>query len=217
MIPNHAQSARRLLVAVPAAALLLAAASACGSPASPVAAAPTSAAATSAAPTPATGDAPRNGKLRGFGTVQELTDAADLIVRGAVVKVTEGRAAYRVDEVLFAAPGTTVRAGAEIALTRATPGVIDTVQMSTLEPGQATVLYLARGGDTQDDPTFATLSWDFGVFDVAGADGTSTATTRSKTMSVAGLRTADQAAYGNGFSTTLGELRTLAAERTAKA
>ncbi|MBQ1013056.1 hypothetical protein KBX53_19260 [Micromonospora sp. M51] len=200
----------RSLVATAAAVLAAAALSACGSadadqdaaPA-PSSAAPSSAAPSSAA-TPSSAAPPIKGKLRGYGTVQQLSEAADLVVRGEVEA-----AGFRVDEVLRAATGSTVRAGARITLASLPSGVPDAAHMSTLEAGQVVVLYLAKDPTA---PTFRTLSGDFGVFDVSGAGAEAVAVTRSQAMAVSGLLTEDPAASGHGFRTTLGQLRTVAAQ-----
>ncbi|MEU7656781.1 hypothetical protein AB0C41_32690, partial [Micromonospora taraxaci] len=162
------------------------------------AAAPTAVAPTDAAPPPA------KGKLRGYGTVRQLSETADLVVRGEVEP-----AGFRVDEVLRAANGASVNAGARITLASLPAGVPDMAHMSTLEPGQVAVLYLAK------DPaasTFRTLSGDFGVFDVTGAGDDAVAASRSQAMAVSGLVTEDPAASGHGFRTTLGQLRAVAAQ-----
>ncbi|MET7669613.1 hypothetical protein [Micromonospora luteifusca] len=190
------------LWATAAAVLAVAALSACGSAgaADPVAAPATSSAAapTTAAPPPI------KGKLRGYGTVRQLSETADLVVRGEVEA-----AGFRVDEVLRAATGSSVRAGARITLASLDGGVADMAHMSKLETGQVVVLYLAQ------DPaasTFRTLSGDFGVFDVTGSGDDAVAATRSQAMAVSGLLAEDPAASGHGFRTTLGQLRTVAAQ-----
>lgn len=195
------------LWATAAAVLAVAALSACGSagaadpvaaPATSSAAAPTTAAPTTAAPPPI------KGKLRGYGTVRQLSETADLVVRGEVEA-----AGFRVDEVLRAATGSSVRAGARITLASLDGGVADMAHMSKLETGQVVVLYLAQ------DPaasTFRTLSGDFGVFDVTGSGDDAVAATRSQAMAVSGLLAEDPAASGHGFRTTLGQLRTVAAQ-----
>ncbi|MET7669612.1 hypothetical protein [Micromonospora luteifusca] len=150
-----------------------------------------------AASRPAARSAPPGaaGKMRAYGTVRQLTDTADLVVRGEVVSVADGRAVYRVAEVLYRAPEAPV--STEITL----------VAQSAGRPGQPTVLYLALS-----DPEahgYAPLSGDFGIFDVAGDRVTS----RSPSRSVTGLRTEDTASAGRGFVTTLAELRHVARER----
>ncbi|MEU8255586.1 hypothetical protein AB0C06_15145 [Micromonospora inaquosa] len=200
----------RSLVATAAAVLAAAALSACGSTGADKAAAPapSSAAPTTAAPssaaTPTNAVPPIKGKLRGYGTVQQLSEAADLVVRGEVEA-----AGFRVDEVLRAATGSTVRAGARITLASLPAGVPDMANMSKLEAGQVVVLYLAKDPAA---PTFQTLSGDFGVFDVSGTGAEAVAVTRSQAMAVSGLLAEDPAASGHGFRTTLGQLRTVAAQ-----
>ncbi|MFE0531610.1 hypothetical protein ACFW0V_28820 [Micromonospora parva] len=196
---------RRTRSLMAAAAVLAAAAlSACGGADADQAAAPvpSSAAPSSAAPTSAV--PPIKGKLRGYGTVRQLSEAADLVVRGEVEA-----AGFRVDEVLRATTGSTVRAGARITLASLPSGVPDSAHMSTLEAGQVVVLYLAKDPTA---PTFRTLSGDFGVFDVSGTGAEAIAVTRSQAMAVSGLLTEDPAASGHGFRTTLGQLRTVAAQ-----
>ncbi|WP_433308804.1 hypothetical protein ACQP0U_18840 [Micromonospora sp. CA-269861] len=206
----------RTLCATAAAALAAAALSACGSGGADPAAAPTpsSAAAGSAAPSstaPSSAATPTDvapppikGKLRGYGTVRQLSETADLVVRGEVEA-----AGFRVDEVLRATAGSTVRAGARITLTSLPAGVPETAHMSKLKAGQVVVLYLAQDPAV---PTFRTLSGDFGVFDLSGAGAEAVATTRSQTMAVSGLNAEDPAASGHGFRTTLGQLRAVAAQ-----
>ncbi|MEU5872949.1 hypothetical protein AB0A73_15530 [Glycomyces sp. NPDC047369] len=195
----------RSVVATAAAVLAAAALSACGSADADQAAAPApSSAAPSSAATPSSAAPPIKGKLRGYGTVRQLSEAADLVVRGEVEA-----AGFRVDEVLRAATGSTVRAGARITLASLPSGVPDAAHMSTLEAGQVVVLYLAKDPTA---PTFRTLSGDFGVFDVSGAGAEAVAVTRSQAMAVSGLLTEDPAASGHGFRTTLGQLRTVAAQ-----
>ncbi|WP_327040935.1 hypothetical protein OG400_26310 [Micromonospora ureilytica] len=201
----------RPLWATATAVLAAAALSACGSGgADPAAApAPSSAAPSSAAPsstaTPTdVAPPPVKGKLRGYATVRQLSETADLVVRGEVEAV-----GFRVDEVLRAVTGSTVRAGARITLTALPAGVPDMAHMSKLEAGQVVVLYLARDAAA---PTFRTLSGDFGVFDLSGSGSEAIATTRSRTMAVSGLNAEDPAASGHGFRTTLGQLRTVAAQ-----
>ncbi|MGC4853733.1 hypothetical protein ACLQ24_10090 [Micromonospora sp. DT4] len=193
--------------AAAAAVLAAAALTACGNAdrAEP-AAAPTTGGAV--APTATAPPAPPPGKLRGYGTVRQLTETADLVVRGEVAS-----AGFRVDEVLRAKTDTGVRAGASIRLASLDAGVADMAHMSTLDVGQKVVLYLSQdaGGAT---PTFRTLSGDFGVFDVtgagAGAGDDAVASSRSQAMAVTGLRTEDATASGHGFRTTLGQLRAVA-------
>ncbi|MHA4949602.1 hypothetical protein ACX27O_19975 [Micromonospora sp. SD19] len=194
----------RSLVATAAAVLAAAALSACGSADADQAAAPAPSSAPSSAATPTSAVPPIKGKLRGYGTVRQLSEAADLVVRGEVEA-----AGFRVDEVLRAATGSTVRAGARITLASLPSGVPDAAHMSTLEAGQVVVLYLAKDPTA---PTFRTLSGDFGVFDVSGAGAEAVAVTRSQAMAVSGLLTEDPAASGHGFRTTLGQLRTVAAQ-----
>ncbi|MGC4759233.1 hypothetical protein [Micromonospora trifolii] len=198
----------RPLVATAAAVLAAAALSACGSGGSggdsAAAPAPSSAAPSSAATPTDVAPPPIKGKLRGYGTVRQLSDTADLVVRGEVEA-----AGFRVDEVLRAATGSTVRAGARITLAPLPAGVPDMAHMSKLEAGQVVVLYLAQDPTA---PTFRTLSGDFGVFDLNGAGAEAVATTRSQTMAVSGLNAEDPAASGHGFRTTLGQLRAVAAQ-----
>ncbi|MFI6237737.1 hypothetical protein ACIBD9_29595 [Micromonospora sp. NPDC050784] len=195
----------RPLWATAAAVLAAAALSACGS-GGDAAAAPTPSSATpSSAATPTdVAPPPIKGKLRGYGTVRQLSETADLVVRGEVEA-----AGFRVDEVLRAATGSTVRAGARITLATLPTGVPDLANMSTLEAGQVVVLYLAQDPAA---PTFRTLSGDFGVFDLNGSGAEAVATTRSQTMAVSGLNAEDPAASGHGFRTTLGQLRAVAAQ-----
>ncbi|MEO3769126.1 hypothetical protein [Micromonospora sp. B9E7] len=203
----------RPLWAAATAVLALAALSACGGPdgpdpvgapatsnaeATPTEATPTEATPTGAAPPPV------KGKLRGYGTVRQLSETADLVVRGEVEA-----AGFRVDEVLRAANGTSVRAGTRITLAGLDRGVADMAHMSTLEAGQVAVLYLAKDPAA---PTFRTLSGDFGVFDLTGAGDDAVAASRSQAMAVSGLVTEDPAASGHGFRTTLGQLRAVAAQ-----
>jgi hypothetical protein len=187
------------VLAAAAGLLTVAALAACGSTGPAV---PAAAPATSAAAAPTEAQPPSRGKLRGYATVRELTEAADLVVRGQVE-----RAAFRVDEVLRAANGAAAKAGDRIKLTGLNGQSVDMVNMSKLEPGQTVVLYLSRDADA-----FSTLSGDFGVFDVTGSDDQAAATTRSQAMAVSGLLTEDPAASGKGFRTTLGQLRTVAAQ-----
>ncbi|WP_328653679.1 hypothetical protein OG598_07385 [Micromonospora sp. NBC_00330] len=197
----------RPLWATAAAVLAAAALSACGSGggAGPAAApAPSSAAPSSAATPTEVAPPPVKGKLRGYATVRQLSDTADLVVRGEVEA-----AGFRVDEVLRATTGSTVRAGARITLASLPAGVPDMTHMSKLEAGQVVVLYLAQDPAA---PTFRTLSGDFGVFDLNGSGAEAVATTRSQTMAVSGLNAEDPAASGHGFRTTLGQLRAVAAQ-----
>ncbi|MGC4866186.1 hypothetical protein ACLQ3B_12240 [Micromonospora sp. DT53] len=132
-------------------------------------------------------------KNRGYGTVRQLTDTADLVVRGEVASVADGRAVYRVAEVLYRAPDAPVP-------TEITVEVAGT-------PGGPTVLYLGLA-----DPAarvYRPLGGEFGIFDLVGE----TATSRSPARSVTGLRTEDAAGAGRAFVTTLAELRQLADER----
>ena len=147
---------------------------------------------------------PARGKLRGYGTVRQLSETADLVVRGAVES-----AGFRVDEVLRAKAGSGVRPGARITLASLDAGVADMANMSKLEAGQAVVLYLSQDSGTS---TFRTLSGDFGVFDVTGSGDDAVASTRSQAMAVSGLLAEDPAASGHGFRTTLGQLRAVAAQ-----
>ncbi|MEW2146200.1 hypothetical protein AB0869_25645 [Micromonospora vinacea] len=192
--------------ATAAAVLTAAALSACGSGgADPAAApAPTSAAPTSAATPTDVAPPPIKGKLRGYGTVRQLSETADLVVRGEVEA-----AGFRVDEVLRATSGSGVRAGARITLAPLPAGVPDMAHMSKLEAGQVVVLYLAQDPAA---PTFRTLSGDFGVFDLSGSGAETVATSRSQTMAVSGLLAEDPAASGHAFRTTLGQLRAVAAQ-----
>ncbi|GGO32039.1 hypothetical protein [Micromonospora parathelypteridis] len=203
----------RPLWATAAAVLAAAALSACGSggAADPVAAPTTSSAATPTAATPtaatptAVAPPPIKGKLRGYGTVQQLSETADLVVRGEVEA-----AGLRVDEVLHAATGSPVRAGARITLAPLLPaGAPEVAHMSKLETGQVVVLYLSQDPVA---PVFRTLSGDFGVFDVTGSGDDAVAATRSQAMAVSGLLAEDPAASGHGFRTTLGQLRAVAAQ-----
>ncbi|MEU7611735.1 hypothetical protein [Micromonospora sp. NPDC049204] len=203
----HLRRTRSLWVTA-AAVLAVAAMSACGSAGAdpvgtPSVTAPTGAAPTEATPTGVAAPAVK-GKLRGYGTVRQLSEAADLVVRGAVE--ADG---FRVDEVLRAASGSSVGAGTRITLASLDRGVADMAQMSTLTAGQVVVLYLARDPAA---PTFRTLSGDFGVFDVAGAGDDAVAVSRSQAMAVSGLVAEDPAASGHGFRTTLGQLRTVAGQ-----
>ncbi|BCJ74935.1 hypothetical protein CS0771_44790 [Catellatospora sp. IY07-71] len=188
-------------VAAAAAALLATTAlAACGSAeqAAP-AAAPTTAA---AAPTEAA--PPALGKLRGYATVRELTETADLVARGQVET-----AGFRVEEVLRAANGAMAKAGDRLTLTGLNGQVVDMVHMSKLEPGQTVVLYLSRDAGSG---AYSTLTGDFGIFDVTGAEDEAAATSRSQAMAVSGLLAEDPAAAGKGFRTTLGQLRAVAAQ-----
>ena len=196
----------RPLWATAAAVLAAAALSACGSAGADKAAAPApSSAAPSSAATPTNAAPPIKGKLRGYGTVQQLSETADLVVRGEVEA-----AGFRVDEVLRAATGSTVQAGTRITLGSMPAGVPDMANMSKLEAGQVVVLYLAK--DQAAPTTFRTLSGDFGVFDLSGTGTEAVAATRSQSMAVSGLLAEDPAASGHGFRTTLGQLRTVAAQ-----
>ncbi|MGI5520199.1 hypothetical protein ACQEUX_04525 [Micromonospora sp. CA-259024] len=189
--------------ATAAAVLAVAALSACGSSAG--AADPVAAPATSSAATPTDAPPPPSkGKLRGYGTVRQLSETADLVVRGEVEA-----AGFRVDEVLRAGAGSYVRAGGRITLASLDAGVADMAHMSRLEAGQVVVLYLAQDPAA---PTFRTLSGDFGVFDVTGSGDDAVAATRSQAMAVSGLLAEDPAASGHGFRTTLGQLRAVAAQ-----
>ncbi|MGI5520198.1 hypothetical protein ACQEUX_04520 [Micromonospora sp. CA-259024] len=135
-------------------------------------------------------------KTRAYGTVRQLTDTADLVVRGEVVSVADGRSVYRVSEVLYRTPAAPV--SAEITLlTPETPGV----------SGQSSVLYLALSDPGESG--YTTLGGDFGIFDLSG----DTVTSRSPARSVTGLRTEDASTAGRAFVTTLAELRQLARER----
>ncbi|MEU8153221.1 hypothetical protein AB0B94_06115 [Micromonospora sp. NPDC048986] len=200
----------RPLWATAAAVLSTAALAACGSgggAAPATAPAPSSAAPSSAAPPTDVALPPIKGKLRGYATVRQLSDTADLVVRGEVEA-----AGFRVDEVLRATTGSTVRAGARITLAPLPSGVPDMAHMSKLEAGQVVVLYLAQDPADPAAPTFRTLSGDFGVFDLSGSGAGAVATTRSQTMAVSGLNAEDPAASGHGFRTTLGQLRAVAAQ-----
>ncbi|BCJ74934.1 hypothetical protein CS0771_44780 [Catellatospora sp. IY07-71] len=139
-------------------------------------------------------------KIRAYGTVSQLTDTADLVVRGEVRRAegSGGDVVVRVAEVLYRAPD--LPRTAEITV-RATPGA----GMSTLAPGQHIVLYLAADPATG---AYTTLSGDFGIFDVSGE----TATARSETMTVTGLRAEDATVRGR-FAAPLAELRALARAR----
>ncbi|NYH41693.1 hypothetical protein HNR22_001420 [Micromonospora jinlongensis] len=194
----------RSLWATAAVVLAVAGLSACGSAdaADPLGA-PSAAAPTEATPTGAALPAVK-GKLRGYGTVRQLSEAADLVVRGEVEA-----AGLRVDEVLRAANGSSVGAGTRITLASLDRGVADMAQMSTLTAGQVVVLYLVKDPAA---PTFRTLSGDFGVFDVTGTGDDAVAVSRSQAMAVSGLVDEDPAASGHGFRTTLGQLRAVAAQ-----
>ncbi|MEU8181362.1 hypothetical protein AB0B85_00150 [Micromonospora sp. NPDC049044] len=194
----------RSLGATAAAVLAVAAMSACGGAdgTDPVGA-PTAAASATATPAAPAGP-PAQGKMRGYGTVRQLSEAADLVVRGEVEAT-----GFRVDEVLRAADGSAVAAGTRITLASLDRGVADMAQMSALTAGQVVVLYLAKDPAA---PTFRTLSGDFGVFDAAGADDDAVVASRSQAMAVSGLVTEDPAASGHGFRTTLGQLRSVAAQ-----
>ncbi|WP_410817043.1 hypothetical protein [Micromonospora sp. 050-3] len=134
-------------------------------------------------------------KNRGYGTVRHLTDTADLVVRGEVASVADGRAVYRVAEVLYRGPGAPV------------PTEIMVAAEPAGSAGRPTVLYLGMA-----DPgarVYRPLGGEYGIFDLAGE----TATSRSPAMSVTGLRTEDATGAGRAFVTTLAELRQLARER----
>ncbi|MGC5310606.1 hypothetical protein [Micromonospora zamorensis] len=94
------------LWATAAVVLAVVALSACGSAdaAGPVGA-PSAAAPSEAAPTGAALPAV-TGKLRGYGTVRQVSEAADLVVRGEVEAT-----GFRMDEVLRAANGSSIGAG----------------------------------------------------------------------------------------------------------
>lgn len=141
----------------------------------------------------------RPAKIRAYGTVAQLTAAADLVVRGEVMRADGGDAVVRVAEVLYRTPG--LPGTAEITVL---PSPIE--GMSALRPGQQTVLYLAAVDPATG--TYATLSGDFGIFDVAG----DRASARSQTMAVTGLRAEDATARGR-FAVPLADLRALARER----
>ncbi|MDI1462209.1 hypothetical protein QEZ54_14665 [Catellatospora sp. KI3] len=169
----------------------------------PVTADPTPAAA-SGPPSPGpTEQGGTTAKVRAYGTVRQLTEAADLVVRGEVVRAEgSGRdrtAALRVAEVLRRGEGLPD----PVEITLSTP---ELAGMSRLEPGQHTVLYLAavdaRAG------VYTPLSGDFGVFDVVGGQ----AVARSQTMAVTGLREEDATAPGRRLTVTLDDLRALARE-----
>ncbi|MEH1167080.1 hypothetical protein V6V47_17025 [Micromonospora sp. CPCC 205539] len=206
-------SRARIGWAAAAAVLTVAALSACGSAATPSAGSATSNATAPIEPTagPATSSAaappPIKGKLRGYTTVQQLSETADLVVRGEVEA-----AGFRVDEVLRAAAGSSVPTGSRITLTGLNRRSADMANMSELKAGQVVVLYLAHDTTVANPTTFSTLSADFGVFDVTGSDDAATASTRSQSMAVTGLLTEDPAASGHGFRTTLGQLRAVAAK-----
>ncbi|MGC4746665.1 hypothetical protein ACLQ28_13520 [Micromonospora sp. DT201] len=158
---------------------------------------PSAALPTPAASSPAARSAPPGavGKIRGYGTVRQLTDTADLVVRGEVVSTADGRSVYRVAEVLYRTPDAPV--STQITLVGESAGM----------SGQPTVLYLALS-----DPAarvYTPLSGDFGIFDVVG----DRVTGRSPSMSVTGLRTEDATSAGRAFVTTLAELRQVARER----
>ncbi|WP_155375208.1 hypothetical protein [Catellatospora vulcania] len=145
-------------------------------------------------------------KIRAYGTVRQLTETADLVVRGEVLRVDgagpDRTAVFGVAEVLYRLP----RLPATAVLTlRAAENPL----MSRLEAGQHTVLYLAAEDPQAGVPAYATLSGDFGVFDVAG----DIATARSSTFAVTGLREEDATARDHRFTATLADLRALARER----
>jgi hypothetical protein len=146
---------------------------------------------------PAARSAPPGGaaKNRGYATVRQLTDAADLVVRGEVASVADGQAVYRVAEVLYRAPDAPV--AREITVAAESAGT----------PGRPTVLYLGLS-----DPgagVYRPLGGDVGIFDVVGE----TVTSRAQATSVTGLRTEDATRAGRAFAGTLAELRQLAHER----
>ncbi|WP_430502657.1 hypothetical protein ACQRWP_13970 [Micromonospora trifolii] len=200
-IAQQPRTRRRAFVplrpALAAAALVLVAAGIGGGLAarsgdSPPAALPSPEASRSAARPAPPGTAAKN---RGYGTVRQLTDTADLVVRGEVVSVADGRAVYRVAEVLYRVPGAPV------------PSEIMVVAEPAGAAGRPTVLYLGLA-----DPgarVYRPLGGEFGIFDLSGE----TATSRSPAMSVTGLRTEDVTGAGRAFVTTVTELRQLARER----
>ncbi|MEH1167079.1 hypothetical protein V6V47_17020 [Micromonospora sp. CPCC 205539] len=203
--PEPARAARRLRPALVGAALVLVVAGVGGGLAATSDDHPPTALPTPEASRPTAAPPPRTAaKIRAYGTVRQLTDSADLIVRGDVVSVTgagaDRRAVYRVAEVLYRASA--APAGAEITLLDP-----ESAGMSRLEAGQSTVLYLAVSDPT--GPAYAALSGDFGIFDVTG----DTATSRSLTNSVTGLRTEAAAKRTGPFAATLADLRQLARER----
>lgn len=198
-IAQRPRTRRRAFVplrpALAAAAMVLVAAGgglAVRSGGAPPAALPSSEASRPAARPAPPGTAAKN---RGYGTVRQLTDTADLVVRGEVTSVADGRAVYRVAEVLYRAPDAPV--SAEISVAAELSGAA----------GRPTVLYL--GLADPGAPVYRPLGDEFGIFDLAGA----TATSRSPARSVTGLRTEDAAGAGRAFVTTLSELRQLARER----
>ncbi|MFI7604571.1 hypothetical protein ACIBTV_05550 [Micromonospora sp. NPDC049366] len=200
-LPRPALAVAALVLVVAGLGVGLAATTPGGTPSAlPSAASP---AATTSAPTAAPGPGPA-AKVRAYGTVWQLTDDADLIVRGHVVSVSgagaDRRARYRIDEVLYgAAP---VAVGGQITLVAAeAPGT------SHLDTGQPTVLYLALR--EPQPPAYAPLGGDFGIFDLTGE----TVRSRTPERSVSGLRGEDATGQGRAFVTTLTELRRLAAER----
>ncbi|MFC3505546.1 hypothetical protein ACFOOK_31940 [Micromonospora krabiensis] len=158
---------------------------------------------TTTAPTAAAGPKPA-AKGRAYGTVRQLTDGADLVVRGDVVSVSgvggDRRAVYRVDEVLHGAAPVTV-GGRITVVAPEVPGT------SRLDVGQPTVLYLALRDP--HPPAYAPLGGDVGIFDVAGE----TVRSRSAGRSVSGLRDEEATGQGRVFVATLAELRRLAGER----
>ncbi|WP_144123564.1 hypothetical protein [Catellatospora sichuanensis] len=145
-------------------------------------------------------------KIRAYGTVRQLTDTADLVVRGDVLRVdgagADRTAMFGVVEVLHRLPQLPVTT----VITLRLPEVS---LMSRLEAGQHTVLYLSVDDPAAAVPVYTTLSGDFGIFDVAG----DTATARSSTFSVTGLRDEDATVGDRRFTTTVAELRALAHER----
>ncbi|GHJ49285.1 hypothetical protein Cs7R123_66270 [Catellatospora sp. TT07R-123] len=163
----------------------------------PVVAVPTPAVSAPASATPGGQIA----KIRAYGTVRQLTAAADLVVRGEVTRADgtgpDRVAAFRVAEVLRRAPG--LPDTAELTLR-----VPELAGMSRLEPGQHAVLYLAADGAGGYTP----LSGDFGVFDVVG----DAAVARSQTMAVTGLRDEDATARQRHFTAPLDDLRAVARE-----
>ncbi|GAA1401893.1 hypothetical protein [Catellatospora coxensis] len=176
----------------------------------PVVAIPTPAASGPAASTPT--PEPTGGgvvaKIRAYGTVRQLTDTADLVVRGEVLSVDgagpDRTAVFGVAEVLYRLPRLPATAVITVRAPETPP-----IGMSRLEAGQHTVLYLAADDPQAAVPAYATLSGDFGVFDVVG----DAVTARSPAMSVSGLREEDATARDRRFTATLAELRALARER----
>ncbi|GAA2375722.1 hypothetical protein Cme02nite_05340 [Catellatospora methionotrophica] len=145
-------------------------------------------------------------KIRAYGTVRQLTDTADLVVRGDVLRVdgagADRTAVFGVAEVLYRLP----RLPATAVITLRVPEVS---VMSRLEGGQHAVLYLSADDPQAAVPVYTPLSGDFGVFDVTG----DTVTARSSMFSVSGLREEDATAADRRFTATLAELRALARER----